>query len=98
MEVTLISAAELSSAAAIIRQGIEPNAEVTEVPAEATVRFRTARSESDLSQLLTRYPRRRAGRAVPRSADRPGGSFHVVCPAGRSRAREGPGRARSGHV
>ncbi|MFO1095807.1 MAG: ABC transporter ATP-binding protein [Planctomycetaceae bacterium] len=54
MEVTLISAAEVSSAAGVIRQGIEPNAEVTEVPAEATVRFSTARSESDLSKLLTR--------------------------------------------
>lgn len=54
MELTLVSAGEVSGAAGIIRQGIEANAEVTEVPTEATVRFRTARSESDLSKVLTK--------------------------------------------
>ncbi|WP_010583994.1 ABC transporter ATP-binding protein [Schlesneria paludicola] len=54
MELNLISAEQVAAAAAIIRQSIEPNAEVTEVPAEAAVRFRTARPEEELGNLLTR--------------------------------------------
>ena len=52
MELNLVSAEQISAAAAIVRQMIEPNAEATEVPAEATVRFRTALPEAELSRVL----------------------------------------------
>ena len=54
IESTLVSAEQISAAANIIRLAIEPGAEVIEVPAEATVRFRTACSEADLGEVLTR--------------------------------------------
>ena len=54
IESTLVSPDQVSMAANIIRQTIEPGAEVNESPAEATVRFRTARSESELGEVLTR--------------------------------------------
>jgi ABC-2 type transport system ATP-binding protein len=52
IESQLVSADQLPAAAKIIRQSLEREAEVVEVPAEATVRFRTARSESELSDIL----------------------------------------------
>ncbi len=54
IESHLVSADQVTAAANIIRQSIEPGADVVEVAAEATVRFRTARSESDLGDVLTR--------------------------------------------
>jgi ABC-2 type transport system ATP-binding protein len=54
IESTLVSADQVTAAANIVRQTIEPGAEVIESPAEATVRFRTARSESELGDVLTR--------------------------------------------
>lgn len=54
IEATLVSADQVVSAANVIRNAIEPGAEVTEVQAEATVRFRTARTEAELSEVLTR--------------------------------------------
>jgi len=54
IEANLASADHVSSAADIIRRTIEDGAEVTEVPAESTVRFRTSRSESDLGDVLTK--------------------------------------------
>ena len=53
IEMHLVSAEQISMAAKIVRQTIEPGAEVIEVPAEASVRFRTARPESELSDILT---------------------------------------------
>lgn len=54
IEAILISAAQVSAAAGIIRQAIEPGAEITEVAAEATVRFRTSRPEEELKTILAR--------------------------------------------
>jgi ABC-2 type transport system ATP-binding protein len=54
IEVVLVSAEQVSVAANLISQAIEPGSEVIEAPAEATVRFRTARSEADLGEVLTR--------------------------------------------
>ncbi len=54
IESILISAEQVAAAAGIIRQAIEPGAEVTEVPAEATVRFRTSRPEEELKNILAR--------------------------------------------
>ena len=53
-EAQLESASEVSAAAAIIRATLEPEADVIEAPAEATVRFRTVRTESELGGLLRR--------------------------------------------
>jgi ABC-2 type transport system ATP-binding protein len=52
MEVQLLGAEKVSAAADIIRQALEADAEVTESPAEAVVRFRTAVPEVELGQLL----------------------------------------------
>ena len=54
IESHLVSAEQVSAAANIIRQAIEPGAEVVEAPSEATVRFRTARPESELGEVLAR--------------------------------------------
>ena len=51
-EAQLDSAEQVPAAAALIRQSLEEGAEVTEAPAEATVRFRTSRTESELGGLL----------------------------------------------
>ena len=52
IESHLASAEQVAAAAEIIRKSIEAGAEVTEVPAEATVRFRTAKSEAEVGQVL----------------------------------------------
>jgi ABC-2 type transport system ATP-binding protein len=54
MEVTLVAAEQVAAAAKAIRQLIEAGAEVVEAHAEATVRFRTARTEADLGEVLKR--------------------------------------------
>lgn len=54
MEAHLVSADQVSAAARTIREIIEPDAEVVEVAQEATVRFRTAKLESELGDVLTR--------------------------------------------
>ncbi|MDB5391961.1 MAG: ybhF 2 [Planctomycetaceae bacterium] len=53
IEAQLTSVEQISAAADIIRRGVEPEAEVIEAPAEAAVRFRTARPEAQLADLLT---------------------------------------------
>lgn len=52
MEAQLLGAGKISLAAEIIRKNLEADAEVTEAPTEAIVRFRTAVSEESLGQLL----------------------------------------------
>jgi ABC-2 type transport system ATP-binding protein len=52
MEVLLTSADQLDGVVEVVRQHIEPGAEVVASPAEAVVRFRTARREEDLAGLL----------------------------------------------
>ncbi len=52
MEVQLLGVDKISTAAEIIRQALETDAEVTESPAEALVRFRTALPEAELGRLL----------------------------------------------
>jgi ABC-2 type transport system ATP-binding protein len=52
MEVLLTDAGQLDRAAEVVRRHVEPDAEVVPSPDEAVVRFRTARSEGDLSGLL----------------------------------------------
>jgi ABC-2 type transport system ATP-binding protein len=54
IEAILISAEQVPAAAGIIRLAIEPGADVTEAPTEATVRFRTSRSEEELTAILAR--------------------------------------------
>ncbi len=52
MEVLLVAAEGLDRAADIVRKHVESPGEVTTSPAELVVRFRTAKSEGDLSGLL----------------------------------------------
>lgn len=53
MEVLLTHAGNIDRVVAIVRQYIEPGAEVTASPHEAEVRFRTAKREEELARLLT---------------------------------------------
>src|SRR5690606_2770235 len=53
IECQLASDEHLSTAGRVIRDSIEPGADVVEAQAEATVRFRTALPESELSDVLT---------------------------------------------
>jgi ABC-2 type transport system ATP-binding protein len=52
MEVELTSAEQIDRVAAVVRQHIEPGAEITTSPTEAVVRFRTAKRDEDLARLL----------------------------------------------
>src|SRR6202011_4166176 len=52
MEVLLTRADVIGRAMEVVRKHLEPGAEVTSSPAEALVRFRTARREEDLAGLL----------------------------------------------
>jgi ABC-2 type transport system ATP-binding protein len=52
IEAHLASASQVAAVAKLIRKLIEPDAEVIEAHAEATVRFRTARRESELGEVL----------------------------------------------
>ena len=52
IEAQLASAEQVAAAAEQIRQFVEPGAEVVESPTEAAVRFRTARRETELGDLL----------------------------------------------
>jgi ABC-2 type transport system ATP-binding protein len=52
MEVFLAEADKVERAVAVVRSQIEPDAEITASPAEAVVRFRTARREEELTGLL----------------------------------------------
>lgn len=54
VEAQLTSVEQIPLAADIIRRGIEPGAEVHEAPAEIAVRFRTAKPEAELAELLAR--------------------------------------------
>ncbi|MCA9009036.1 MAG: ABC transporter ATP-binding protein [Planctomycetaceae bacterium] len=54
IEAHLVSAQQVSQAADVIRNSMGPDAEVLEVHAEATVRFRTARPEEYLARVLRR--------------------------------------------
>ena len=58
MEAQLTSAKQLSAAAVVIRELIEPGAEVIEAPAEAAVRFKTALLEEQLGDVLTQLIQR----------------------------------------
>jgi ABC-2 type transport system ATP-binding protein len=53
MEVLLTDTAPIDAVVELVRRHIEPGAEVTASPAEAVVRFRTARREEELAGLLT---------------------------------------------
>lgn len=57
IEVQLSGAAQISAAARIIREAIEPEAEVVEAVAEEAIRFRTAVPEAELGELLTNLVR-----------------------------------------
>ncbi len=52
IEAQLTSAEQIATAVSIIRPAIEPEAEIVESAAEAAIRFRTAASEDQLSELL----------------------------------------------
>jgi ABC-2 type transport system ATP-binding protein len=52
VEAHLTGEGQTSAAAAVIRRGIEPGAEIVEATAEAAVRFRTALPEAELGKLL----------------------------------------------
>ena len=58
MEAQLASVEQLSAAAVVIRELIEPGAEVIEAPAEAAVRFKTALLEEQLGDVLTQLVQR----------------------------------------
>ncbi len=53
MEVLLTDASQITRVAELVRQHIEPGAEISTSPTEAVVRFRTARREEELAGLLT---------------------------------------------
>src|SRR4029453_11109328 len=53
MEVLLTSAEQIPRVIEVVRQHLEPGAEVTSSPAEAAGRFRPARREEELAGLLT---------------------------------------------
>jgi ABC-2 type transport system ATP-binding protein len=53
MEVLLTRADQIDAVVEVVRKHLEDGAEVSASPAEAVVRFRTARSEEDLAGLLT---------------------------------------------
>ena len=55
MEVLLAHAEQVDRAAEIVRRHLEPGAEVNPLPAEATVLFRTAKREEDLTGLLSAW-------------------------------------------
>lgn len=57
VEVQLTSPEHTQAAAAIVRRRIEPEAELTESSTEAAVRFRTARTEAELAELLSELVR-----------------------------------------
>jgi ABC-2 type transport system ATP-binding protein len=52
MEILLTQEGQVAGAAEVVRKYIEPGAEISPSPAEATVRFRTARREEELAGLL----------------------------------------------
>ncbi|MCI0378639.1 MAG: ABC transporter ATP-binding protein [Gemmataceae bacterium] len=52
MEIQLTSAAALEHVTALVRQTIEPDAEVSSSPAELVVRFRTTKRDEELTGLL----------------------------------------------
>ncbi len=52
IELQLVAADQVPAAASLVRERIEPGAEIVEAAAEGAVRFRTALRESDLSELL----------------------------------------------
>jgi ABC-2 type transport system ATP-binding protein len=52
MEVQLVRADDIDKAVALVREHIEPGAEITSSPVEAEVLFRTARREEELAGLL----------------------------------------------
>ncbi len=54
IEAHLVSAQHVGLAAEVIRKSIEPDAEVVEAHAEATVRFRSAKPEEYLARVLRR--------------------------------------------
>src|SRR4029079_11745562 len=51
IEAHLVSDDQVTAAAKVIRQSIDPGAEVVEAHEEATIRFRTARPESELGDV-----------------------------------------------
>jgi ABC-2 type transport system ATP-binding protein len=53
MEILLTQAEQIERVVSVVRQFVEEGAEITASPAEAVVRFRTARREEDLAELLT---------------------------------------------
>lgn len=54
IEVQLVDEEQVPRAAEIVREEVEEQAEVTEASAESAVRFRTARTETELGELLER--------------------------------------------
>ena len=52
MEIQLIDADQIDRVATIVKEHIEPGAEVTASRTEAVVRFRTAKTEEELAELL----------------------------------------------
>ncbi len=52
IEAQLSSAEQIATAVSLIRPAIEPDAEIVESAAESAIRFRTAASEDQLSELL----------------------------------------------
>jgi ABC-2 type transport system ATP-binding protein len=61
MEVLLTDAAQIDGVVDVIRRHLEPDAEIKASPAEAAVRFRTARREQELAELLAALVRARLG-------------------------------------
>ena len=57
IEMNLATAEQIPAAASIVRKLIEPGTEVIEAVEEMSVRFRTARSETELGDILTRLIR-----------------------------------------
>lgn len=57
IEAQLISAEQIAAASEIVRQAIEADAELLASPEESAIRFRTARTEAQLGELLSELVR-----------------------------------------
>jgi ABC-2 type transport system ATP-binding protein len=91
MEVLLTGAAPLDRVVDVLRRQLEPGAEITPSPAEAVVRFRTARNEDELAGVLAALVAARLPVAQFREVQTDlEEAFMTVARADGGRADEGP--------
>ncbi|MFO0929257.1 MAG: ABC transporter ATP-binding protein [Gemmataceae bacterium] len=87
MEVLLTRADQIEAAVAVIRRQVETGAEITPSPAEAAVRFQTARREEELAGLLAELVKAGVGVAQFREVQTDLEEAFMTIAARRSRRR-----------